>query len=139
MGQRRERLPPPFRKGLLVKAFKLNRGDIGLIRKCIAHWRRLRAQRARPLERPTGEWCALCMHYHTWSLSRFCKRFSCTKCPLNQAYGKCSYTSGTKNPWSKARSAWDDRFVKVGRAKFDRAADQMIRCLESLLPKKGRA
>ena len=117
--------------------FKLNRGDIGRIRKCIAHWKRLRDGKQKLDEAPEAWCCALCEKYYYQDYDTLqVSDTACNMCPLEQAFGACGCS--TTNPYKRAYKGWRMRAWHIASA-WAVAANRMIRALEKLLPKKKDA
>ena len=120
-----------------MRKFKLNRGDIGRIRKCIAHWKRLRDGKQKKGEEPEAWCCALCEKYFYKDPVAH-KPFdpTCVSCPVEQAFGECGNGSNS-NPYKRAYRDWLNFLCDETREKaWVNSANRMIRALEKLLPSK---
>ena len=89
------------------------------------HWIRLRDGKEAKDEDTYGDYCALCKLYHARG---------CRGCPVAK---KTNLTLCQGSPWLRARDAWNNRDTEP--MVWRNASDEMVRFLQSLLPKPGDA
>jgi hypothetical protein len=104
------------------------------LRASIAHWKRMRDGKDRANESPNGSSCALCLRYRN---NASCLDKDGNVCPLGRKFGECSYFN-RKNPYWVAYNSWFKwhESTEEGLSAWIRAANRMIKALESLLPVK---